>query len=211
MNFRIEYVPLSKVKRWPHNPRTHDEAKLDQSIDRFGFIAPLMLDEATGKIVAGHGRLEALLRRQQTDKPRPPGIEEKDGEWMVPVVRGVKFKDEAEAEAYLLADNRLNEKGGWDAKALAAMLTEVKDNREALSSIGFSRKDVAAVFQQLDERPPVGKSPAELREGFENAEEKQVVLYFDGAEYDVFVAKFEAIQKQLGTTPSETLERLLGA
>ena len=41
-------------------------------------------------------------------------LKDEDGMWMVPVLSGVKFSTEEEALAYLLADNKLTEIGGWD-------------------------------------------------------------------------------------------------
>lgn len=212
--FRIEYLPLAKVKTWPSNPRTHDEDKLDASIDRFGFIAPLMLDEATGQMVAGHGRLESLLRRKAAGKAPPSGITEAAGDWLVPVVRGVQFRDEAEAEAYLLADNRLNEKGGWDNGALAAMMKDLNalNDKDLLASIGYTPTDAKAILREIEDAaaPAVGRDPSKLTEGFLNAEEKQVVLYFDAKEYDVFSPRFEMIQKALGaSSPGDALEKML--
>lgn len=215
-DFRIEYTPLAKVKTWPRNPRTHDEEKLDASIDKFGFVAPLMLDEDSQQLVAGHGRLEALLRRKEAGKPAPQGITEKAGDWLVPIVRGVRFRDEAEAEAYLLADNRLNEKGGWDTEVLAGMLKELSaiDDKDLLSSIGYTPADAKAILREIAEaqEPAVGRDPSKLTEGFLNADQKQVVLYFDAAEYAVFSPRFEAIQKEMEAgSPGEALEKLLAA
>ena len=55
----IEYLPLSSLKPARRNPKRHDLGTLDQSLDRFGFVAPIILDERTKRIVAGHGRMEA--------------------------------------------------------------------------------------------------------------------------------------------------------
>ncbi len=104
----IEYVPLTEVQRWPRNPKQH----------AFGFVDPLIIDENSGKLVAGHGRLEALAKLKQEGKPRPTRIRESNGEWLVPVLRGVGFKEAKEAEAYLIADNQTVMLGGWDDKLL---------------------------------------------------------------------------------------------
>ena len=58
---RIEYMPLREVRGWDRNPKGHDTAELEESFKRFGFVTPLILDEGTGQLVAGHGRLEALV------------------------------------------------------------------------------------------------------------------------------------------------------
>jgi ParB-like chromosome segregation protein Spo0J len=49
------------LKPWPGNPRTHNDkqlAKLKTSIQKFGFTAPVLVDEA-GVILSGHGRVLA--------------------------------------------------------------------------------------------------------------------------------------------------------
>lgn len=159
---RVELVPLSQVQAWPRNPKKHDEPGLDASLERFGFVNPLVLDEASGKLVAGHGRLEALKRRLEAGKPPPARVELQKGEWCVPVLMGVSFSSEEEAEAYLLADNRLTELGGWDQVALADMLRRPADEKAVLEGTGFSDEQAdrllrtykppeEASFQEFDE------------------------------------------------------------
>lgn len=113
---RIEYVPLDEVIRWPRNPKSHDPPELIASFKRFGFVAPLIFDEASGRMVAGHGRLEALQELMRDGKAPPKRVKKKRGKggaWLVPVVRGIHFESETEAEAYVVADNKLQEAGGW--------------------------------------------------------------------------------------------------
>jgi len=125
--FRIEHVSLSDLREWPGNPKLHDFDAIDRSIERFGFVQPLLIDERSGKMVAGHGRLATLMQMRDAGRPAPARIELRDGEWYVPVIRGIAFNSEAEAQAYLLADNRLVEKGGWDDEKLTTMLRELTE------------------------------------------------------------------------------------
>jgi len=149
---RIELVPLSQVQAWPRNPKKHDEPGLDASLERFGFVNPLVLDETSGRLVAGHGRLEALRRRLEAGKPPPARVEVRGAEWCVPVLMGVSFADEAEAEAYLLADNRLTELGGWDQVALADMLRRPVTERAALEGTGFTDEQADRILRTY--KPP---------------------------------------------------------
>lgn len=213
MSYRIEYMALGALKKWPTNPKTHAEGELKLSVSRFGFIAPLMIDEGSGQLVAGHGRLGALEARKAAAEPPPENVQVREGEWFVPVVRGVKFKSELEAEAYLIADNRLTEKGGWNSEALLDMLKALPDGG-ALEATGFSAKDVKALLHEVSDaaKPAVGKTPADLKAAFDAADTKQVVLYFEGARYDEFVKRFEAAQKKLGAeSMSDALVKLLDA
>ena len=55
---RIEYVALADLKRHPRNPKDHDLGAISRSVNRFGFTAPVIIDERTGYLAAGHGRIE---------------------------------------------------------------------------------------------------------------------------------------------------------
>ncbi len=147
---RIEYMPLDKLQRWPRNPKAHDLGALHVSINRFGFVAPITIDERTGKIVAGHGRLDALQQMKAGGKDAPAGIEVRDGEWYAPVVRGIRFNSDAELEAYLVADNHLVELGGWEEEELAALLSDLAaEDEELLEATGYDADDLDALLAEV--------------------------------------------------------------
>jgi len=138
----IVMTPLHEVVRWPRNPKDHDLGALHLSFNRFGFISPLIRDERTGRLIVGHGRLDALLDRFQRGEPPPRNVELRtDGEWLIPVIRGVEFANESEAAAYLVADNRLTEIGGWDDAKLIDMLQALKDG-PGLTGTGYDDDDL---------------------------------------------------------------------
>jgi ParB-like nuclease domain len=146
---RIEYVALSEVQPATRNPKKHSLPDLIASIKRFGFVQPVAMNEETGKLVAGHGRLEALLAMKEAGEPVPTRVVEKNGEWYVPVLRGVSFKDEQEAEAFLVADNRLVEVGGWDEQVLGALLTELGSaNVGSLVGTGWDTNDIQVLLSE---------------------------------------------------------------
>jgi hypothetical protein len=137
---RIEYVELGALRRWPGNPKDHDLELLGEAMQVNGYVTPVLVDEGTGLMVEGHGRLEKLERLKQAGAPPPERIEVRGGKWYVPVVRGIRFKDRAHAEKHLIAANRIAELGGWDAKALAAIVGSYK--AEDLVGTGMSEEDV---------------------------------------------------------------------
>jgi len=53
---RIEYLPLSKIRRFDKNPKKHDVGALVTSIRRYGFRDAPIFDATLGALVAGHGR-----------------------------------------------------------------------------------------------------------------------------------------------------------
>ena len=107
-----------------------------RSIDAFGFNAPILVDK-TSQIVAGHGRYEAA---------RFLGLER------IPVI-SLDHLTEAQARAYLLADNKLAERSSWDDASLALQLKELSELL-ALDSdfeaIGFELPEVDLRIQSLD-------------------------------------------------------------
>lgn len=150
MTVRIEYMPLAKLKKWPRNPKDHDIGQIHQSIGRFGYVQPVMVDERSGMLVAGHGRLETLEQMRAEGKTPPERVEtNKKGEWFVPVIRGVRFANDQEAAAYAVADNRLAELGGWDDAALVDVLKDLNEN-DALTGVGFDADDLDEMLTRTD-------------------------------------------------------------
>lgn len=166
---RISMVALSEVRRWPRNPKTHDGEALASSLDRFGFVSPLLLDESTGMLVAGHGRLVALESRKAAGLPPPARIlvRESDGEWLVPVITGIAFRSQEEAEAYALADNRLVEVGGWDESLLAPLLSEIRDGGADFAALGWtdSQVDALIAFHDMSVSAGAGAIPGYSDDG----------------------------------------------
>lgn len=206
---RIELVSLEALERWPRNPKRHDEGALTESMERFGFVAPIIVDERTGKIVAGHGRLDVLLAMRKEGKERPARIGLGPlGEWMVPVLRGIHFKSMREAEAYVVADNRQVELGGWDDSMLAGILKEL-DADGGLAGVGWSADDLDTLVRTL-EGPQTGVTPREALAGFQNASIKQIVMYLKATEYDDVVARLSAVAEAEGLkSNTEVVLRLL--
>jgi len=208
---QIEYTRLDALEAWPRNPKSHDLPKICASLRRFGFVSPIVIDEGAGRIVAGHGR-EAACRalRDQGEAPPDRVVLDQDGEWMVPVLRGVSFEDPGEAEAFLVADNRLVELGGWDDTELRAMLEHQRDHiasvaegepgmlQDLYSAIGYSQREVEKYLTATAKRDTGGKTPQEKLDGFLEAEIKQIVLYFGSSEYDATIERLDALMDKFG-------------
>lgn len=89
---RLEYMRLDAIQRAPRNPKRHDLDAIQRSTDKFGVVEVPALDERTGKLVAGHGRLDAwsaaaqrarhLADAHSTEQVRTsPAIEQGDSGW----------------------------------------------------------------------------------------------------------------------------------
>lgn len=128
---RIELWPLERLRPYAKNARTHSEAQVDKicaSIMAYGFNNPILVDEDDG-IVAGHGRYAAATKLDMAQ---------------VPVI-SLSHLTPAQRRAYVLADNRTFEDGGWDTAILAEELAALAaDDEIDMDSLGFSDHELAA-------------------------------------------------------------------
>lgn len=147
---RIEYTPLDDLKEFPGNPKNHDDSLIRESYDEFDFVEPVAIDEGTKRLVAGHGRVHNLVTLRDAGKDPPDGVKVgPKGEWLVPVVRGVRFKDAAQARRYLLASNQATIRGGWDGPKLTEILVDFE--AVDLRGTGFSEQDVVQFVAKFGE------------------------------------------------------------
>lgn len=165
---RIEYVSLEKIRKAKNNPKAHDNEAITGSVGRFGYVEAIVEDERTGRLVAGHGRLRALSELKKAGGKAPDGVQAKGKDWFVPVQRGWASKNDAEAEAYLVAANRTPELGGWDSDELAKMLAKMTP--ETLEATGFSQGDLDTMLREIEgaSSDALGRTPDDLLPGFLN-------------------------------------------
>jgi hypothetical protein len=153
-DLRIEYEPLKTLRRWPRNPKDHDLGTLHLSIDRFGFVTPLVVDEATGYLAEGHGRLDALEQKRRQGDPPPLNIHVENGDWLVPVVRGNRFGNDDELAAFVVAANQLTIGGWWDEAALAEVLSSLAAGQgDILKGTGFDTDALNNLLSKLNPLP----------------------------------------------------------
>lgn len=145
-----EYVDVDDLVPDERNPKNHADDLLDDSLERFGYTEQVMIDDRTGKLCAGHGRRTLVLRARERGGEPPPGIVVQDGRWLVPVQRGWSSSNDDEAYAYLVASNRLTEKGGWYEELLAQGLTALGTD---LTGVGFTAEELEDLVQSLAPPP----------------------------------------------------------
>jgi hypothetical protein len=157
---RIEYVSVDSLVPADRNPKRHHLAGIASSMTRFGYTTPIEIDERTGKIVSGHGRVEALVQARQEGSEPPEGVQvDGKGRWLVPVTRGWSSRDDAEAMAYVVAANTLTEVGEWDFAELADVFEELKSlDMTLIDTTGWSLKEA----NDLVELMALPLTPAEL-------------------------------------------------
>lgn len=164
---RTVYMPLEEILPANRNPKLH--ADLDPSFDEFEFMDQPILDERTGQLVGGHGRLEGLAARKEKGKAAPEGIRVKGEQWFVPVQRGWSSRDDDHAERAGVALNRYTELGGWNDRLLAEILSggESEEEQSArLASVGFSDDAFAKLMASVtDPTAPPAFPNAEVLAG----------------------------------------------
>ena len=128
-------MSVSSLKPRAKNPRTHSKKQIKQiadSIQKFGFMAPILVDD-DNRIIAGHGRLEAA---------KLAGLSEV-------LVVSVDHLSDAETRAYLIVDNKIAENAGWDKDLLALELKELEIEKIEPLKLGFEPAEVDALAARV--------------------------------------------------------------
>ncbi len=137
---------LEDIKPAEYNPRVrltevdHEYKALKASIDEFGLVVPLIVNERTGTLVSGHQRLNVMLAE---------GVEETE-------VVIVDMEPERE-KALCIALNKIS--GQWDYGALADILEELRDSPVDILATGFSDDEIADLLGELQEEIGGGEAP----------------------------------------------------
>ncbi len=135
----VEHVSVEALKPHLRNARTHSKEQIRQiarSIETFGWTNPVLMD-AEGNVIAGHGRVEAA---------KVMGLKE------VPAIR-IDHMSEAQKRAYVIADNRLAEKAGWNRELLALELKdliEIEGLDLDVMSMGFEMAEIDVLIGDLN-------------------------------------------------------------
>ncbi len=128
-------MKVSDLSQDPANARKHDDRNIDSiiaSLRRFGQQKPIVID-ASNVVRAGSGTLEAAKRL--------------GWDTIECVKTDLKGSD---AIAYAIADNRTAELAEWDSDILAAQLSGLLTDDEALANAaGFSTEEIEAMLSDL--------------------------------------------------------------
>lgn len=150
MSRRIEYVDIDSVEEFEGNPKDHRIDLLTDSIYRFGFTEPLLLDERTGLLISGHGRLTTIRKMRDEGQEPPEGISIEGGSWAIPVVKGWASRSDEDAKAALIALNKTSEIGGWVDEDLLVMLDELAEIDTGLVGVGFDDDSIEQLRRDLE-------------------------------------------------------------
>ena len=137
----MENRTLGSIRPYEKNAKAHPKKQVEQiaaSIKEFGFNQPIVVDK-NGVIIVGHGRYEAAKALKLATVP----------------VLEVDLTDE-QANAYRLADNKLNE-SEWD---MTLVVEELKGLSEPMLELtGFDKDLVLEADENDDVVPYVPEEP----------------------------------------------------
>ncbi len=151
----IQKIEMSKLNPAPYNPRRHlkpgdvEYEKLKRSIEEFGYVEPVIFNQATGHIVGGHQRYYVLSDLGETA--------------LDCVVVDLDLQRE---KALNVALNKIS--GAWDDAKLAELLTDLSDSAFDVSLTGFDMAELDALFREKvdarvkDDNFDVNKAVAEI-------------------------------------------------
>ncbi|WP_135503080.1 site-specific DNA-methyltransferase [Roseovarius aestuariivivens] len=131
----VKLMPVASLVPYARNAKMHPEAQVGQiaaSIQEWGFTIPVLVDEH-GMIIAGHGRVLAAQKLGLTE---------------IPCITARGWS-EAKKRAYVIADNKLTENGGWDSGALALELTELLEEGYDVDLTGFAQTEIDTLLDDL--------------------------------------------------------------
>lgn len=129
--------PIDELVPYNRNARQHSLVQivcLKESISQFGFTNPVLI-HFSGRIIAGHGRVEAAKQL---------GLKE------VPCIVMHNLTD-TQAKAYTIADNQLPTMATWDYNILAAEIDELKEEGVDMLKLGFTQEELDELIGSPDE------------------------------------------------------------
>ena len=134
---KVQQVDPAKLVPAEYNPRKisdHQAEALKRSLDRWGFVEPIVANKRTGKIVGGHQRVDAALALAVAKVP----------------VHWVDI-DEGSEKALNIALNKIS--GEWEDNRLAELLTELEQGGQDLEDLGFDPDELQAIIDAAAPTP----------------------------------------------------------
>lgn len=136
-SLHIDYREVDLLIPYARNARTHSDeqiASIAASIREFGFNNPVLVDGHRG-VIAGHGRILAA---------RQLGMDE------LPVIELAHLSDN-QKRAFILAENKLTERAGWDQELLSLELAELDAAGFDLELTGFEAGEIETLLSGTEE------------------------------------------------------------
>lgn len=129
----IARISIDKIHAAAYNPRKDlqpgdvEYDNLEHSIERFGYVDPIIWNKRTGNIVGGHQRYKILASRGDTE-----------------IEVSVVDLSEEEEKAFNVALNKIN--GQWDDEKLSELLREISNSDIDVLITGFDDIELDAML-----------------------------------------------------------------
>lgn len=176
---------INEIEEAFYNPRkvmkkgSKKYNNLKNSLEKFGYVEPLVVNEVNNRLISGHQRLNVL---------HDLGQEEVE-------VSIVHIEDEAHEKALNIALNKI--KGKWDTRKLADVLNSIGDEFDALD-LGFEESDIAA-FLKSDEDLGVSSDHADAMDA--NTEIKNTpatcTVAIGGVRFQITAEEFHQMEQSI--------------
>jgi len=131
MTDEIKVIPIDQPIPHPVNGRKGNVAKIAASIERFGQVTPIVIQQSTGYVVKGNHTLAAMQSLGKTE-----------------IKALFKDMDDTEAAAYLLADNRTSDFAKYEVKSTLELLQPLLED-DMLEGTGYDIDDIEAMQDEL--------------------------------------------------------------
>ncbi len=187
--------PMTDLIPLPDNSRHGDIPALAESLRRFGQRKPIVID-GDRVIIAGNHIYQAAALLEATE---------------IAAVSADDLSAE-DRRAYVLADNRLSDLGGYDVELLSAQLAAAAEDAAGLLGTGYDGDDLDDVLAALQEQATpdlagYGDTLADKHADYAAHATRSVVLFYTGARFLWFTDRMEELRDQYGV--SSTADALL--
>ena len=183
---KIESINPNELNELNINPRKHPEEmlkKLENSIQTFGFLSPIIALKETKEILAGHARLKTAKKMKQKK---------------VPVI--FVDLDRDKALAYNVADNKIQEGSSWDFPLLKELIAEIDTGDFDIEITGFETGEIDNLFKNENKTLEFieGENETEADDDVDIAQQsniKMIQIFFTQDEYGEIKDKLEALME----------------
>ena len=143
------FISINELKPYENNARLHPKEQIEKivnSINEFGFITPVIIDE-NNTILVGHGRTQAAKEAGLDKLP----------------YRRITNLTEEQKRAYILADNKLSDIAEWDEELLKTELESISLDMTAFGFEDFNieieeEEEAQVVEDEIPEAPEEARS-----------------------------------------------------
>jgi DNA modification methylase len=141
----LKKIKLTDIHEAEYNPRVMTESemnKLENSLNEFGMVDPIIINLKNNKIIGGHQRYKAILNKYYEEgefNPELNLIRLGDVGWCF-TDTDVTIKDENHEKALNLALNKIS--GDWDNEKLNNIIEELSTEGFNIDLTGFTELEI---------------------------------------------------------------------